>query len=114
MAEEIIIIASIGAAVGSAALTAFVAFLIQEKKFRREFKHDVGNIRTEFQAEEVVKMFLEDPRWEQRTLKQIKHHIGGFKDDELQRILVRAGAVRFGTEGENERWGLITRNKEHL
>ena len=109
MVEAVTIIASISSAV----ITAIVAFLIQEKKFRRDFKHDIGKMRTEYQAEEVVKMFLEDPRWEQRSFSQIKHHVGGFEDNELRQILVRAGALRFGKSGE-ERWGLISRNKEHL
>jgi len=40
--------------------------------------------------------------------------VGGFPPDELRQILVRAGAVRFGTEGDGELWGLISRNLDKL
>ena len=100
--------------IAAAGITTSIAYFIQKAKLQDDFKRDVGKVRTQYQAEEVAKMFLDDSRWKQRSFKQIKHHLGGFDDDELRQILVRAGAVRFGIEGDNELWGLITRNLDKL
>jgi hypothetical protein len=80
--------------------------------------------RTLFQAERVAYLLLKDARWPTRTFRKIRHHIGGFDDEKLREILVRAGAVRFGRKGaglygpegdaNTERWGLVERNKERL
>jgi hypothetical protein len=34
--------------------------------------------------------------------------------DELRKLLIRAGAVRFTEDQETETWGLLTRNKAEL
>jgi hypothetical protein len=80
--------------------------------------------RTLFQAERVAYELLRDARWPTRRFQQIRHHIGGFDDQELRKILVRAGALRFGPRGANpygpqgdsntELWGLIERNRDRL
>jgi hypothetical protein len=44
----------------------------------------------------------------------IKVHLGGFADDELRKILVRAGAVRFEAKSGSELWGLLERNHDLL
>ena len=46
------------------------------------------------------------PAWAQRSFGAIRHRLGGFEENELRRILVQAGAVRFAAAG-NEYWGLI-------
>ena len=43
---------------------------------------------------------------------EIEKRLGGFEDNELRKILIRAGAVRF--EGDNELWGLLSRNTDDL
>ena len=89
-----------------AALTSVLAFAIQERKLRAE-------LRTEFMAEAAAKHLLSSPDWRKRSFDAIKQRLGGFTDDELRKILVRAGAVRF--EGRDaELWGLVERNKGDL
>ena len=66
--------------------------------------------KTIFAAERVAHELMMDPEWKQRSFKIIKHHIGGFEDNELRKILVRAGAIRFLVQGE-EYWGLLDRNR---
>jgi len=46
-------------------------------------------------AEEAVRELLNHPEWWQRSFKAIKDKVGGFEDDELRKLLVRAGAARF-------------------
>ena len=83
-----------------------------ERAARREFERDVQRVRTEFMAERAARELLIDPRWRLRTFAQIKRRLGGFEDDELRKILVRAGALRYyrsAGQGEEELWGLRDR-----
>lgn len=90
-----------------AAFTGYITFRIQEERLKKELK-------TEFMAEKVAKDLLSNEKWEQRSFDAIKKRLGGFGDDELRKILVRAGAVRFeGNTGE-ELWGLISKNEQKL
>lgn len=92
----------------TAILTAIIAFAIQERKLKAE-------LRTEFMAEQAVKSLLENPKWQKRNFSEIKKRLGGFDKDELRKILVRAGAVRFQQkETDDELWGLISRNQSDL
>jgi hypothetical protein len=68
----------------------------------------------ESMADNAVTQLLESRKWEKRTFTEIRKRIGGFEDDELRKVLVRCGAIRFGDEGEAELWGLISRNKSGL
>lgn len=90
-----------------AVITGIITFAIQERKLKTE-------LRTEFMAEQVAKSLLENHKWQKRSFDEIKKRLGGFEDDELRKILVRSGAVKFeGSEGK-ELWGLISRNKNDL
>ena len=92
----------------AAFITAIATFAIQERKLKAE-------LRTEFMAEQAAKSLLENPKWKKRSFSEIKKRLGGFDDDELRKILVRAGAVRFeGKHGTEELWGLISRNQSDL
>jgi hypothetical protein len=67
-----------------------------------------------FAAERVANVLLNDSEWTVRSLGIIKHHLGGFEDDELRRILVRAGAIRWLDADGQEVWGLLSRNRDLL
>lgn len=87
--------------------TGIITFLLQERRLRAE-------LRTEFMAEEVAKRLLNSPNWNKRSFGEIKKRLGGFEDEELRKILVRAGAVRFMGKDDIELWGLIERNEADL
>ncbi len=122
-----------------AIIVAVAAVLIQEKKLRKDFELDRGLMRTDRMAEDVATRILNDSRlkdksesddfsaelvarellgserWKkQRSFKTIKSRLGGFEDDELRKILVRAGALRFKGQGDSELWGLMSRNQDNL
>lgn len=85
-----------------AILGAIGAYFVQERRIRTD-------PRAEFMAEQAVNRLLESEKWEKRSFEAIKDRLPGFGDDELRKILVRAGAVCFeGKDGE-ELWGLIDR-----
>jgi hypothetical protein len=69
--------------------------------------------RMEDVAETAIILLLEHPRWKQRSFTQVSARLGGIHDDELRRLLVRAGAVRFMKDGD-EYWGLLDRNRDAL
>lgn len=88
-------------------VTGLITFALQERRIKSE-------LRAEFMAEQAAKALLESEKWTKRSFDEIKKRLGGFDDNELRKILVRAGAVRFeGKEGQ-EFWGLIIRNQESL
>lgn len=88
---------------------------LQQEQFRRDFELDREKVRTEFMAEQVAKQLLEFKGWKQRSFKEIKGKLGGFEDNELRKILIRAGAVKFKRrEDSEELWGLLSKNKEEL
>lgn len=91
-----------------AAFTGYVTFRVQERRLKQELK-------TEFMAEKVAKKLLSEEKWKKRSFSEIKKRLGGFEDNELRKVLVRSGAVRFeGNNGTEELWGLISRNKDEL
>lgn len=82
--------------------TSVATYYVQRQKLRHE-------LRTEFMAESAIVRLLEHPQWKRRSFSHIKARLGGFGDDELRRLLVRAGAVSFHSN-DIEWWGLLKRN----
>jgi hypothetical protein len=71
------------------------------------------NLQTGFAPEGVAHAMLADRKWRYRTFRVLKYHLSGFTDDELRKILVRAGGIRL-TAGGQEVWGLLSRNRNYL
>jgi hypothetical protein len=94
-------------AVAAAFATARLAGRNERAKLREELK-------LEYSVETAIRHLLENPAYQKRSLRKIKHHIRGFPDDDLRRALVRAGAVAFGGSGDEEKWGLLNRNREDV
>ena len=92
-----------------AAFTGYVTFRIQERRLREEMK-------SEYMAERAVNKLLSDERWKKRSFTEIQKRLGdGFPENELRKILLRAGAVRFEKkETKEELWGLLERNRADL
>ena len=67
-----------------------------------------------FQAERVAHALMTDFEWRWRSFEIIKHHLGGFENDELRKILVRAGAIRTKSKDGKEVWGLLHRVREDI
>lgn len=91
----------------TALITGVVTFSVQERKLKSE-------LRTEFMAEQVARTLLENEQWKKRSFSEIQKRLGGFEENDLRRILVRAGAVRFVSEDGREMWGLLSRNQTAL
>jgi hypothetical protein len=95
-----------GVSLSVSLIIALVATVFTNRKLRQNFK-------LEFAAEGVAREMLIDRKWPYRTFRVLKYHLCGFTDDELRKILVRAGGIRL-TAGGQEVWGLLSRNREYL
>lgn len=73
----------------------------------------VANLHLRFAPEGVAHALLADRKVPYRTFLSLKYHLSGFADDELRKILVRAGGIRL-TAGGQEVWGLLSRNRKYL
>lgn len=108
---ETIIIAGVSAIIGG-----LISFGLQFLKFRHEIAAINIEQKTEFMAESTVIHFLSHKTFTDRSFETLKSHMGGFEDDELRKILVRAGAIRVFRDGDetDEWWRLLSRNKEYI
>ncbi len=89
------------------AFGALATLFMNERRVRRQYRLDLS-------AEALARELLTHRKWRLRNFATIKRHMGGFADDELRQILVRAGAVRFAAEDGGEWWGLLRRNRNLL
>jgi hypothetical protein len=67
-------------------------------------------LRTEYMAEAAIHELLikAEPK---RSFARIQARVGGFEENELRRLLVRAGALRYQASDGTELWGLRDRNE---
>jgi hypothetical protein len=88
-------------------ITGIAAFRLQKSRLREE-------LRTEFMAETAIRDLLLHETRSLRSFSVIKKRVRGFDDDELRRLLIRAGAICFEDKASEEMWGLRTRNEDRL
>src|SRR2546425_2118825 len=70
--------------------------------------------KTEFMAEETARHFLGHKGYTDRSFAVLQQHLGGFAEDDLRKILVRAGAIRTFREDGSEWWRLLSRMGEYI
>ena len=98
------------AGAGGAIIAAWISFIVQLRKLSQEIALEKEKLNEEIQmqrdrlatefatevsVESALKHFLEIYELPYRSFPMIKHHIGGFDPNELRRLLVRTGSVRF-------------------
>ncbi len=100
----------------SALLGGLISFGLQILKFRQEIKALQTEFKTDFVAETTAIHFLSHKGYTDRSFETLRERLGGFEDDELRKILVRAGAVRFYREDQEpgEWWRLLNRMDEFI
>ena len=91
----------------SGSLAGYAAFRVQQEKIKKEYL-------LQDSAERVAKELMNNDKWSLRSFKVIQHHLGGFEENDLRKLLVRAGAIRFMSASGLELWGLLERNKDRL
>ena len=101
--------ALLGAAVGGG-----ISYLLNRQQFANQLRILQEQHKVEFMAEETARHFLSHKSFTDRSFDTLRSHLGGFADDELRRILVRAGAIRIIREDGSEWWRLLSRMDEFI
>ena len=101
--------ALLGALVGGG-----TSWVLNRQQFENQLKLAREAHRTEFMAEETARALLSHKGFTDRSFDTLKRHLGGFEDDELRKILVRAGAMRIYREDGTEWWRLVSRMDEFI
>ncbi len=91
-----------------------ISYLLQHQRFRQELKIKQEEFKTEFMAENTAKHFLSHKSYTDRSFETLQNSLGGFENDELRKILVRAGAIRIYREDGSEWWRLLSRMEEFI
>ncbi|MCG8696761.1 MAG: hypothetical protein MI922_01810 [Bacteroidales bacterium] len=107
------IISALSALTG-ALIGGLISFLLQKQKLAHELRMLQQEHKTEFMAESTAKHFLNHKKYTDRSFDTLKNHLGGFDDDELRKILVRAGAIRVFRDDGSEWWRLLSRMDEYI
>jgi hypothetical protein len=101
--------ALLGALVGGG-----ISYFLNRQQFAMQLDLAREQHRTEFMAEETARVFLSHKAFTDRSFDTLRMHLGGFEDDELRKILVRAGAMRVFREDGSEWWRLLSRMDEYI
>lgn len=70
---------------------------------------DSEKVLADYNAVKVIRNLLKHEKLPYRSFCMLRHYIGGYSDDELRRLLVRAGAIRAMSNDGREVWALWSR-----
>lgn len=91
-----------------------ISWLLNRQQFANQLRLHREQHKVEFMAEETARHFLSHKSFTDRSFDALRKHLGGFGDDELRKILVRAGAIRIYREDGSEWWRLLSRMDEFI
>ena len=89
-----------------------LSWWLQKDRASTDLRIALEAIKTEHMAETTALYYLNHKGYTDRSFDLLRKRLGGFEDDELRRILVRAGAVRYIREDDSEWWRLLSRFEE--
>jgi hypothetical protein len=101
--------ALLGAIVGGG-----ISYLLNRQLLANQLRALQEQHKAEFMAETTARHFLSHKGFTDRSFETLRNHLGGFGDDELRKILVRAGAIRVYREDGSEWWRLLSRMDEYI
>jgi hypothetical protein len=101
--------ALLGAVVGGS-----ISYLLNRQQLANQLRIQQEQHKVEFMAETTARHFLSHRSYTDRSFDTLRKHLGGFDDDELRKILVRAGAIRVFREDGSEWWRLLSRMDEYI
>lgn len=109
---EIALIASLSSLFG-VIVGGLISYILQKQKLNHEFKIVKENNKLENVAEDTVRYYLKEEGFYERSFDHLYKKLGGFEENEVRRLLVRAGAVCFIRKNDNrEFWCLVERLPE--
>jgi hypothetical protein len=101
--------ALLGVVIGGA-----ISYLLNRQQLRNQLRILQEQHKEEFMAETTARHFLSHKSFTDRSFETLRKALGGFTDDELRKILVRAGAIRVYREDGSEWWRLLSRMDEYI
>jgi lipopolysaccharide export system protein LptC len=101
--------ALLGALVGGA-----ISYFLNRQQFAHQLRIQQEQHKVEYMAEETARHFLSHQGYTDRSFETLQRALGGFSDDELRKILVRAGAIRVYRQDGSEWWRLLSRMEEFI
>ena len=90
-----------------------ISYLLQRSRQQHAYELKIEELKTEHMAERTARYYLSHKGYTDRKFDTLRKALGGFEDNELRKILVRAGAVRSYRDGE-EWWTLVDRMPEKI
>lgn len=91
-----------------------ITYLLNRQVHAQQLAALKEQFKTDFMAEETARHFLSHKSYTDRSFDVLKKHLGGFSEDDLRKILVRAGAIRTFREDGTEWWRLLSRMDEYI
>jgi hypothetical protein len=91
-----------------------ISWWLQKDRASTDLRIALESIKTEHMAEQTALYYLRHKGYTDRSFELLQKRLGGFKPDELRKILVRAGAVRYIRDDGTEWWRLISRIDESI
>ena len=91
-----------------------ISLLLTRQQLRNQLRVLQEQHKVEYMAEETARHFLSHKSFTDRSFDTLRNHLGGFEDDELRKILVRAGAIRVYRDDGSEWWRLLSRMDEFI
>jgi hypothetical protein len=89
-----------------------ISWLLQSRRAKVDQGIAIQAIKTEFMAEQTALHFLNHKGYTDRSFDLLSKRLGGFEGNELRKILVRAGAVRYIRVDGSKWWRLLSRSQE--
>lgn len=108
---DVAIVAASFSLIGSL-IGALVAFSLQRSRIATDLAIAIESVKTEHMAEKTALHYLNHKGYTDRSFSMLSKRLGGFEGDELRKILVRAGAVRYIRDDGTEWWSLLSRRAE--
>lgn len=86
-----------------------ISWWLQKDRTAADLAIALEAVKTEHMAEKTAQHYLNHKGYRDRSFVLLSKRLGGFEDNELRKILVRAGAVRYTRKDGSEWWRLISR-----
>mgnify|MGYP000893371670 CR=1 FL=1 len=93
-------------------LGGLISWWLQKDRSAANFATALEAIKTEHMAEKTALHYLNHQGYRDRSFELLAKRLGGFEGNELRKILVRAGAVRYTRQDGTEWWRLLSRNEK--
>jgi hypothetical protein len=98
-------------ALGGVLVGGLLSWWLQKGRAASDLAIALEAVKTEHMAEKTAQHYLSHKGYRDRSFILLSKRLGGFEDNELRKILVRAGAVRYMRADGTEWWRLLSRRK---